>query len=90
MSLDSAALWFGIIRDALFIFVLLFVGIALFVVYRKLSSVLESVDGTLKSTREVADAISERFAEPTSSGTGFIYGMARVLAFIMRRFRGDS
>lgn len=90
MSLDSTALWFGIIRDVLLIFILLFLTVALFVVYRKLSSVLESVDGTLKSTREVADAISERFAEPTSSGTGFIYGMGRVLAFIMQRFRGAS
>lgn len=90
MTLESTAHLVGIIRDVLFIFILLFVTGALFFVYRKLSSVLESVDNTLKSTREVADAISERFSEPTSSGTGFVYGIGKALAFIMRRFRSEA
>lgn len=90
MTLESTAHLVGIIRDVLFIFILLFVAGAIFFVYRKLASVLESVEGTLKSTREVADAISERFSEPTSSGTGFVYGVGKVLAFFMRRFRNES
>jgi hypothetical protein len=90
VSLESTAHLVGIIRDVLFIFILLFIAVALFVVYRKLSGVIESVEGTLKSTREVADAISERFSEPTASGTGFVYGIGKLLAFVMRRFRTES
>lgn len=88
--LEDTANVIGIIRDILLIFVLVFTGVALFVVFRKLSSVLESVDGTLKSTREVADAISERFSESSSSGGGVASGIGNVLSFLLRRSRADS
>ena len=88
--LEDTAYVVGIIRDILLIFVLVFTGVALFVVFRKLSSVLESVDGTLKSTREVADAISERFSESSSSGGGVASGIGNVLSFLLRRSRADS
>lgn len=88
--LQDTAYVIGIIRDFLLIFVLVFVAVALFVTYRKLSSVLDSVDGTLKSTREVADAISERFSESTPSGGGMASGIGKVLSFLLRRSRADS
>lgn len=91
VNLESTAALVGIVRDVLLIFILLFVGVALYVVYRRLSSVLESVDGTLKSAREVTDAISERFSESTSSGGGFISGLGKILSFIRRVFaRNDD
>ena len=68
--LQDTAYVIGIIRDILLIFVLAFIGVALYVTYRKLSSVLESVDGTLKSTRELAEAISERFLGVVILGRG--------------------
>lgn len=86
MNLESTATLVGIVRDVLLIFILLFMGVALYVIYRKLSSVLESVDGTLKSAREVTNAISERFSESTSSDGGFILGIGKILSFIRRRF----
>lgn len=86
MNLESTAALVGIVRDVLLIFILLFVGVALYVIYRRLSSVLESVDGTLKSAREVTDAISERFSESTSSGGSFISGLGKMLSFIRRLF----
>ena len=43
--LEDTAYVTGIIRDILLIFVLVFIGVALFVVFRKLSSILDSVDG---------------------------------------------
>lgn len=88
--LQDTAYVIGIIRDILLIFVLAFIGVALYVTYRKLSSVLESVDGTLKSTREVAEAISERFSESSSSGAGVASGIGKVLSFLLRRSRADS
>lgn len=86
MNLESTAALVGIVRDVLLIFILLFVGVALYVIYRRVSSVLESVDGTLKSAREVTDAISERFSESTPSGGGFISGLGKILSFIRRLF----
>ena len=86
MNLESTATLVGIVRDVLLIFILLFVGVALYVIYRKLSSVLESVDGTLKSAREVTNAISERFSESTPSDGGFILGIGKILSFIRRLF----
>lgn len=88
--LQDTAYVIGIIRDVLLIFILAFIGVALYVVYRKLSSVLDSVDGTLKSTKEVADAISERFSESSSSGAGMASGIGKVLSFLLRRSRADS
>ena len=88
--LQDTAYVIGIVRDILLIFVLAFIGVALYVTYRKLSSVLESVDGTLKSTREVAEAISERFSESSSSGGGVASGIGNVLSFLLRRSRADS
>ena len=88
--LQDTAYVIGIIRDVLLIFVLAFIGVALYVTYRKLSSVLDSVDGTLKSTKEVADAISERFSESTSSGGSMASGIGKAMAFLLRRSRADS
>ena len=88
--LQDTAYVIGIVRDILLIFVLAFIGVALYVTYRKLSSVLESVDGTLKSTREVAEAISERFSESSSSGASVASGIGKVLSFLLRRSRADS
>jgi len=87
VSLETTALFFGILRDFLIIFILVFIAIAVFFTYRKIASIMDSVDSTLKSTREVAEAVSQRFAEPTSSGTGFMYGIGKVMAFFLKRFR---
>ncbi len=88
--LQDAAHVIGIIRDILLIFVLAFMGVALYVTYRKLSSVLDSVDGTLKSAKEVADSIAERFSESSSSGGGSASVIVKALSFLLGGSRTNS
>ena len=77
----------ALIRDLIVIGTALFVLIAGFLVYRKLSSVLDSIDNTLKSTQDVASAIADRFTEPEDSGTGFLYGIGKILVSLVRGLR---
>ena len=77
----------ALIRDLVIIGTALFVLIAGFLVYRKLSDILDSINNTLTSTQEVASAISDRFSEPEDSRTGLVYGIGRILASLVRGLR---
>ena len=77
----------ALIRDLVVIGTALFVLVAGFFVYRKLSSIFRSIDNTLISTQEVASAISDRFSEPKDSGTGVVYAVGKMLASLVRGSR---
>ena len=77
----------ALIRDLVIIGTALFVLIAGFFVYRKLSDILGSINNTLTSTQEVASAISDRFSEHEDSRTGLVYGIGRILASLVRGLR---
>ena len=77
----------ALIRDLVIIGTALFVLIAGFLVYRKLSDILDSINNTLTSTQEVASAISDRFSESEDSRSGLVYGIGRILASLVRGLR---
>ena len=72
----------GIVRDVLLILVFLLAILILFVMWRKISSVLGSVSGTLRNVEEVADAVSSRFVKPAAAGSGIAFGIGKAAAFV--------
>ena len=80
----------GIVRDVLLILILAFLAVALIVVYRKVMSVLNSADATLKSAKEITDSIAKRFSEPSPSESTFFGFITRLFGRLRRRDRSDD
>jgi hypothetical protein len=68
----------------------------LLLIYRKLSSVLDSAGRTLKSAEELSSTISSKLSGRKESGTGVASGAGKVAAFIFnfarrrKKKRGDK
>ena len=86
----------GVIRDIALISILLVAMVVLLVLFRKISTVLDSARRTMRNTEEVASAISSRIAGPAAAGSGVAFGAGKVAAFLlglsrkMRRKGGKS
>ena len=87
MSLTEIADIVGVIRDFALIFVLLIALVFLLVVYKKVSSVLDSVRRTMNSAEEVAAAVSSGIVKPARRGSGVAFGAGKVAASIFGLMR---
>lgn len=82
MDMSDVAEVVGIVRDVLLILVFLLTILILFVIWRKLSSVLGSLGGTLRSVEEAADTVSSRFVKSAAAGSGIAFGIGKAAAFV--------
>ena len=86
----------GIVRDFILILAFLVAAVLLLLIYRKLSSVLDSAGRTLKNAEELTDTISSKLVGPAGSGSGVASGAGKVAAFFvsfarrMTKKRGDK
>jgi len=83
----NAAEIVAFVRDVIFLLLLLFVLIAIILLYSKVSSLLESVKRTAKSTEEMIATLSENIAKPAASNSGVAFGVGKVLSFLLGFFR---
>ena len=97
LAIENVAEIVGIVRDFILILAFLIAALVLLLIYRKLSSVLDSAGRTLKSAEELSSTISSKLAGPAGSGTGVASGAGKVAAFfvsfarrIMKKKRGDK
>jgi hypothetical protein len=75
----------GVIRDVIVIIafllsIALLVGV--FVLYRKLSQVVDSAKRTMESAEQILDAVSTKIVGPAAAGSGVAFGLGKAAAFI--------
>ena len=96
LAIESVAEIVGIARDFILILAFLVAALVLILIYRKLSSVLDSAGRTLEKAEELTDAVSSRLIGPAESGSGVASGAGKVAAFIvsfarrMKKKRGEE
>ena len=85
MTLVELADLVGVIRDvigivAFLLSIALLVGV--FVLYRKLSQVVDSAKRTMESAEQILDAVSTKIVGPAAAGSGVAFGLGKAAAFI--------
>ena len=74
-------------RDIIFLLILLVALFIVFVLYRKVSTVLESVKRTARSTEEMVAMVTENVARPASRSSGVAFGVGKIFAFLFGLIR---
>ena len=94
--LENTALVVTLVRDFLFLVILVIVVIALLVVFAKIRQLLNTVQETANTVKETSESVqeavntvSEKMVEPTVSNAGVMRGIGGLFGFIqgMRRRR---
>lgn len=66
-------------RDMSFIFMALFFSVIVFIVFKKLNAILNSLKNTLHSTQEFVDSVTG----PVTTGSGLAAGAAKIGGFLL-------
>ena len=75
----------GVVRDVIVIVAFLFsiaLLLGMFVLYRKLSRLIDSVKRTMESAEQIVDAVSTKIVGPAAAGSGVAFGLGKAAAFI--------
>ena len=78
---EDVALSLGLVIEVVF---LLFLLMAMGVVW-KVSKVLSSAKRTLEDTQNIVSAVSDKVVGPAAAGSGALFGVGRVMRFLLRR-----
>ena len=83
----------GIVRDVLLILVLAAALVFMLLVWRKVTSVLDSTKRTIKGAENIFTIVSSKVVGPAAAGSGVAFGVGKVAAFLTgfaRRRRRDD
>ena len=81
--MDEVADIIAITRDIAFLLLFLVVSMAVLLMYRKVSSILDSAKRTIKNTEDVLSTVSSKVVRPATVGSGAAFGVGKLLAFLM-------
>ena len=71
----------------------IFIGALIFLLYRKISTILDSVKATGKTIRNISSSMEEEIASPLAQVAGLAQGVSQVINLFSRfskRKKGDS
>jgi len=73
---------------------IIFMGVLAFLLYRKVSPILESVKGTTQTVRNISSCVEEEVAQPLIQIAAFVQGISQVVGlvrqFVIRRAGGRN
>ena len=75
------------------LFAILIMSMVSFLMYRKVSSLIDSIQKTAKEAKAISEVISEKLVKPLAARSVFALGAGQILAFILgisRRKRGGK
>ena len=72
-----------IIRDFVIIAGFLIVIVLVVILYRKITNILNLTGRIFQSVGDLSDAVSENLVEPVKSGTGLIFGVGKLVSFVL-------
>jgi hypothetical protein len=73
----------AITRDIMFLVVLLVVLVVTVVVFRKLSSLLDSARRTIKEVESVISTLADKVVRPTAAVSRVAFGAGKIGAFLL-------
>ena len=73
----------GLVRDILLIVLLALTTLALLILLRKVSGLLNSVRRTAKNVEELVEVVSSRIVGPAAAGSGVAFGAGKLAAFFL-------
>lgn len=85
MTLAELSDLVGVVRDVIVIVAFLFsiaLLVGLFVLYRKLSKLVDSAKRALESAEQIVEVVSTRIVGPAAAGSGVAFGIGKAAAFI--------
>ena len=83
LGLSETADTVAIVRDVILILGFLLAVAALFLIYRKVSGILDSVRRALSTAEEVVEAVSSNIVGPAAAGSGVAFGAGKFAAFVL-------
>ena len=98
MNVTDTAEIIAMIRDIAFLVLLLMAMmgmLAVFILYRKLASMIDSARRTVKQAEDIFSAVSNKVVKPATAGSGAAFGAGKLASFLLglrrkRRERGGS
>jgi type II secretory pathway component PulF len=82
----NVALIVGLVIEVAF---LLLVLMAIAVVW-KVSQVVSSAKRTIEDTQHIVSTVSDKVVRPAAAGSGVVFGVGRLLRFLLRRSNRDK
>ena len=82
MELADTAQIIGIVRDVLLVLLLTVMLLVVLILWRKVSSLIDSAKRTAKGAEEIVEAVSSKVVAPATAGAGVAFGMGKVAAFL--------
>ena len=73
----------GLVRDVVFLTLLIVALIALLVVFKKIRELLNTIKDTAESVQEAVNTVSEKVVEPAASNAGAMRGIGGFFGFIL-------
>ena len=82
-TVSDVATIIGMARDIVFFLLLAVALLVIFVLFRKVSALLDSVKRTVKDAEDVISVISDKVVGRATAGSGVAYGAGKVGAFLL-------
>ena len=88
--MSTSAEIIGIIRDVLFIAILLISTVAVLLLYKTVKGLLDSVKRTVGSVEEITGTISDRIVSPAAAGSGVAFSVGKLFSFVVGMLKKDK
>ncbi len=83
MNITDTAEIIAMIRDIVFLLLLLVVLVGALVLFLKVSAVMDSAKRTIRDAEEMVSTVSGSVVRPAAAGSGIAFGAGKVLAFML-------
>ncbi len=95
MNITDTAEIIAMVRDIVLLALLVVLLLVAFVLFLKLSSVINSVKRTIRDAEEMVSTVSGSVVRPAAAGSGIAFGAGKILAFMFglgrrRKKKGGS
>ncbi len=88
--MSTAADIIAIIRDVLFISILLISTVAVLLLFKTIKGLLGSVRRTVDSVEEITGTISDRIVAPATSGSGVAFSVGKMFSFVLGMLKREK
>ena len=94
LSITDVAEIVGLIRDIVFLLLVVVVLVAALALLRKVTGILGSARRTMQDAENIVSTVSRRVVGPAAAGSGVAFGAGKALSFLLglarRRRRGGT
>ena len=82
MNITDTAEIIAMVRDIVFLLLLVVILVVALVLFRKVSAVMDSAKRTIRDAEEMVSTVSGSVIRPAAAGSGIAFGAGKILAFM--------